>query len=266
MMKSLEMITMCARSRDILPSKMADGSGGTESQLLGKFMEKQTKYGTTTRLVTKSSIAAKHKVCQSDTLMGIALKYGSTVEQIKRENQLWTNDSLFLREYLLIPIACENEHDLPKDCEIIEIDNTLRSRSSSSGKTSRSNSQVNGSDNENSIKTETKSTSNSVETKEASGKDFLSKFDNSFAVLKSNVKKMEQNKSFLDDHSNNALPHLPVTSTTSSSNNSRTLSFDGYQNTGYQSTASPVLQIKSRKVQASVSHRLEEESDELFQL
>ena len=79
MMKSLEMITMCARSRDILPSKMADGSGGTESQLLGKFMEKQTKYGTTTRLVTKSSIAAKHKVCQSDTLMGIALKYGSTV-------------------------------------------------------------------------------------------------------------------------------------------------------------------------------------------
>lgn len=78
-MKNIEMITMCIVSRDILPSKMADGSRETESQLLGKFVEKQTKYGTTTRLVAKSSLVVKHKVCQSDTLMGIALKYGSTV-------------------------------------------------------------------------------------------------------------------------------------------------------------------------------------------
>lgn len=109
------------------------------------------------------------------------------MEQIKRENKLWTNDSLFLREYLLIPIASENENDLPEDCEIVEVDNTLRSRSSS--QKSRSNSQVNGSDNANSTHTPTKQSSEP----ETSGKDFLSKFDNSFAVLKSNVKKMEQN-------------------------------------------------------------------------
>lgn len=119
------------------------------------------------------------------------LKKFLQVEQIKRENKLWTNDSLFLREYLLIPIASENENDLPEDCEIVEVDNTLRSRSSS--QKSRSNSQVNGSDNANSTHTPTKQSSEPEETKETSGKDFLSKFDNSFAVLKSNVKKMEQN-------------------------------------------------------------------------
>uniref|UniRef100_A0A8W8NXB6 LysM domain-containing protein n=1 Tax=Magallana gigas TaxID=29159 RepID=A0A8W8NXB6_MAGGI len=243
---------------------MADGSRETESQLLGKFVEKQTKYGTTTRLVAKSSLVVKHKVCQSDTLMGIALKYGSTVEQIKRENKLWTNDSLFLREYLLIPIASENENDLPEDCEIVEVDNTLRSRSSS--QKSRSNSQVNGSDNANSTHTLTKQSSEPEETKETSGKDFLSKFDNSFAVLKSNVKKMEQNTSFYED-THNALPHPPKTSSTSSSSHSQA-SYDGYQNSGYQLDGSPVLQIKSRtqKVQSSVSSRLEQKSDELFQL
>lgn len=125
-----------------------------------------------------------------DNLSNIKLKL-LQVEQIKRENKLWTNDSLFLREYLLIPIASENENDLPEDCEIVEVDNTLRSRSSS--QKSRSNSQVNGSDNADSTHTPSKPSSEPEETKETSGKDFLSKFDNSFAVLKSNVKKMEQN-------------------------------------------------------------------------
>lgn len=46
----------------------------------------------------------KHRVQQSDTLQGIALKYGVTMEDIKRENRLWTTDSLFLREYLDIPL------------------------------------------------------------------------------------------------------------------------------------------------------------------
>jgi len=30
------------------------------------------------------------------------------IERIKRANSLWTNDSLFLREYLLIPVPCNN--------------------------------------------------------------------------------------------------------------------------------------------------------------
>lgn len=46
----------------------------------------------------------KHIVTDTDTLQGIALKYGVTTEQIRRANKLWANDSLFLRESLLIPV------------------------------------------------------------------------------------------------------------------------------------------------------------------
>jgi len=30
------------------------------------------------------------------------------IERIKRANNLWTNDSLFLRDYLLIPVPCDS--------------------------------------------------------------------------------------------------------------------------------------------------------------
>ncbi|XP_062599131.1 lysM and putative peptidoglycan-binding domain-containing protein 1-like [Saccostrea cucullata] len=179
-------------SRDFALSKMADDCSGTESQLLGKFVEQQTKYGTATRLVAKSSLLVKHRVSQSDTLMGIALKYGSSVEQIKRENKLWTNDSLFLREHLLIPITNEFASDLPKNCEVIEVDNTLRSRSSSSGLNSNNPITESESESTDTMKIEKNKSEKELDT---SGQDFLSKFDNSFAVLKSNVKKMEQNTS-----------------------------------------------------------------------
>jgi hypothetical protein len=116
------------------------------------------------------------------------------VEDIKRENKLWTNDSLFLREHLFIPITSENAKEIPKDCEIIESDNISKSRSASSGKTSRSNSQISESENTNSVDS---NQNKAEETKSATEPDFLSKFDHSFAVLKSNVKKMEQNTRYL---------------------------------------------------------------------
>jgi len=53
--------------------------GGSEKQLLGRFVQKQTKYGTATKLALKSDVCIKHMITKSDTLMGIALKYGSTV-------------------------------------------------------------------------------------------------------------------------------------------------------------------------------------------
>ncbi|XP_061185443.1 lysM and putative peptidoglycan-binding domain-containing protein 1-like isoform X2 [Saccostrea echinata] len=189
-------------SRDFALSKMADDSG-TESQLLGKFVEKQTKYGTATRLVAKSSLLVKHRVCQSDTLMGIALKYGSSVEQIKRENKLWTNDSLFLREHLLIPITNESASDIPNNCEVIEADNTLRSRSNSSGQKATSNNSGSVSESTDLTTIDKKKSSKELD---ATGQDFLSKFDNSFAVLKSNVKKMEQNTSNTEKSEIESLP------------------------------------------------------------
>ncbi|TWW67820.1 LysM and putative peptidoglycan-binding domain-containing protein 2 [Takifugu flavidus] len=47
----------------------------------------------------------EHRVTDSDTLQGIALKYGVTMEQIKRANKLFSNDCIFLRNSLNIPVV-----------------------------------------------------------------------------------------------------------------------------------------------------------------
>ncbi|XP_074121448.1 lysM and putative peptidoglycan-binding domain-containing protein 1 [Sminthopsis crassicaudata] len=49
----------------------------------------------------------EHLLEPGDTLAGLALKYGVTMEQIKRVNRLYTNDSIFLKKTLYIPILTE---------------------------------------------------------------------------------------------------------------------------------------------------------------
>ncbi|XP_050431522.1 lysM and putative peptidoglycan-binding domain-containing protein 2-like [Adelges cooleyi] len=50
----------------------------------------------------------KHVVIETDTLQGLALKYGCTTEQIRKANRLFANDSLFLREHLYVPTGNTN--------------------------------------------------------------------------------------------------------------------------------------------------------------
>ncbi|XP_029159883.1 lysM and putative peptidoglycan-binding domain-containing protein 2 isoform X2 [Nylanderia fulva] len=83
------------------------------------------KYGSTAKHMTRTESLVKHTVCSTDTLQGIALKYGVTTEQIRRINRLWASDSLFLREHLLIPIntdssasICNNESVAPEEHDI----------------------------------------------------------------------------------------------------------------------------------------------------
>ncbi|KAM5201246.1 lysM and putative peptidoglycan-binding domain-containing protein 1 [Hipposideros larvatus] len=49
----------------------------------------------------------EHQLAPGDTLAGLALKYGVTMEHIKRANRLYTNDSIFLKKTLYIPILTE---------------------------------------------------------------------------------------------------------------------------------------------------------------
>ncbi|KAJ0056360.1 hypothetical protein NL108_006882 [Boleophthalmus pectinirostris] len=49
----------------------------------------------------------EHRVTDSDTLQGIALKYGVTMEQIKRANKLFSNDCIFLKSILNIPVITQ---------------------------------------------------------------------------------------------------------------------------------------------------------------
>ncbi|KAG7233178.1 hypothetical protein INR49_007384 [Caranx melampygus] len=49
----------------------------------------------------------EHKIQPGETLQGLSLKYGVSMEQIKRANGLYTNDSLFLKMSLSIPVLSD---------------------------------------------------------------------------------------------------------------------------------------------------------------
>ncbi|KAI5618187.1 lysM and putative peptidoglycan-binding domain-containing protein 1, partial [Silurus asotus] len=62
----------------------------------------------------------EHKVQPGETLQGLSLKYGVSMELIKRANRLYTNDSIFLKKVLCIPILTEslsftNENELREE-------------------------------------------------------------------------------------------------------------------------------------------------------
>jgi len=54
-----------------------------------------------------------HHVQRTDTFQGLALKYGVSIEQIKRVNKLWSSDNLTLRSRstLYIPIPLPQSQD-----------------------------------------------------------------------------------------------------------------------------------------------------------
>ncbi|CAG9531067.1 unnamed protein product [Cercopithifilaria johnstoni] len=49
----------------------------------------------------------QHQITPNDTLQGLVLKYNTSMSEIKRLNRLWSNESLYLKEYVEIPIYDE---------------------------------------------------------------------------------------------------------------------------------------------------------------
>jgi hypothetical protein len=171
-----------------------------ERQVLHKSLRSQTGYGTaaltaaTNKSTPKTRKFISRQLLRTDTLMGIALKYGVTVQDLKKENKIWNSDHLFLRETLLIPLTSENEDLLDENDVIIVFDG----HSSSSASPSSSQSHLpNGEDagsaasssqhNAASASTATKARSQSTPS------EFFSKYDSSIAQLKGDVAKMEKN-------------------------------------------------------------------------
>ncbi|XP_016018207.1 lysM and putative peptidoglycan-binding domain-containing protein 2 isoform X1 [Rousettus aegyptiacus] len=95
------------------PPRSRSGSEPEEAELsLSLARTKTRSYGSTASVraplgagVTERHV--EHRVRAGDTLQGIALKYGVTMEQIKRANKLFTNDCIFLKKTLNIPIISE---------------------------------------------------------------------------------------------------------------------------------------------------------------
>ncbi|NXX43945.1 LYSM1 protein, partial [Tricholaema leucomelas] len=56
----------------------------------------------------------EHRLEPGDTLPGLALRYGVTMEQIKRANRLYTSDTIFLKPTLLIPAPARPGEPCPE--------------------------------------------------------------------------------------------------------------------------------------------------------
>ncbi|XP_018397333.1 PREDICTED: lysM and putative peptidoglycan-binding domain-containing protein 2 isoform X2 [Cyphomyrmex costatus] len=127
------------------------------------------KYGSTAKHITRTESLMKHTVCPTDTLQGIALKYGVTTEQIRRINRLWASDSLFLREHLLIPVSADSPASMCNDESIASEEHDVPPSISSPS-----------------------SISSSIDD-EGSVNDFLAKMDTSIANVKRDVKRTQGN-------------------------------------------------------------------------
>ncbi|XP_054725588.1 uncharacterized protein DDB_G0281497 isoform X1 [Anastrepha obliqua] len=77
-----------------------------EKQSIRESARSLKKYGSTccNHNLRNNEILIRHDVEKTDTLQGIALKYGCSTEQIRRANRLFASDSLFLRQFLLVPV------------------------------------------------------------------------------------------------------------------------------------------------------------------
>jgi len=188
------------------------------------------KYGSTSKHITRNQNFIKHIVSSSDTLQGIALKYGVTMEQVRRINRLWASDSLFLREYLLIPVSDNSEFLTGAGPTI-----------------SHNHSEV------------TSPTNSSFEEDVDS---FLVKIDSSIANTKKEVKKAQGNSEFasnLESEHNNDRRKPAVSRMKQLVNNN---SFSDPVPT----PQTVVMSVsRGRKLRSSLQ-RLEQEQDELFEL
>ncbi|TMW54317.1 hypothetical protein DOY81_000590 [Sarcophaga bullata] len=90
---------------EIVPD-MDDEFMFNEKQSIRDSARSLKKYGSTccNHQLRNSETLVRHEVEKTDTLQGIALKYGCTTEQIRRANRLFASDSLFLRQFLLVPV------------------------------------------------------------------------------------------------------------------------------------------------------------------
>lgn len=202
------------------------------------------KYGSTAKHTTRTDNLIKHVVLAADTLQGIALKYGVTTEQIRRVNRLWASDSLFLREYLLIPVNAESPLSLPNDGANEPEHDTIQSVSSPT------------------------SMASSID-EESSVNDFLAKMDSSIASVKKEVKRTQGDSKFCTEDndvyvqrrkaSTNQRNSCPASSST------YTLSPSSESSSDTHNFPIAAVMTQGRRVKSSLQ-RLQQQQDEMFQL
>lgn len=228
------------------------------------------KYGSTSSHIKRQEHFIKHAVTKNDTLQGLALKYGITTEQIRRANRLWTNDSLFLRESLLIPVPSESlssPSEIFSDASTSPCSQSLSPTPQSFSPTPQSFSPT--SPQENGI--------------DDNYNDFLNKIDSAIANTKSQVMLAQGNSNFKEDDDQlfvkrrapmSRLKHQQLQQQQQQSSNHYEPQ-QSYQQYNHRSNSAssinsncsdvPLVMTQGRKVRSSLQ-RLEQQQDEMFEL
>lgn len=235
----------------------------TEKQSIRESARSLKKYGSTCNHVRNSDILIRHDLAKTDTLQGIALKYGCTTEQIRRANRLFAQDSLFLRQFLMIPVDKDSQY-YPKDDRPQSLPSPIQTYDTVDASiiTSR-NGNNNNSQSMDSVMV--------LSPEEENRKDidaFLGKIDSTLAETKKFVAKSQNSfDSFVSspseyDIGTNRRFHMSTSSSSSSSHHMRHSS-SGSSSTN--DTTQLLAMTQGRRVQNSLQ-RLEKQQDEFFEL
>ena len=192
------------------------------------------------------------------------------MEQIRRTNRLFANDSLFLREFLMIPVHKESPH-FPKDADqrlTVKRANTIAAAPSSSKDIFSPS---------DSIDSLTSPTDDDEHRKFM--EEFLEKIDSNIASSKKLVREQQKNSDFItSSHSDDSLyssgnsfinhnydfAHPSSSSTYQSMNHqSARHSLGGVSN--HNDTTQLIVKTQGRHVRNSLQ-RLEKQQDEIFEL
>jgi len=216
-----------------------DDHFGYEKLSIRDSARSSKKYGSTSnRNSTKAETYIKHIVTSSDTLQGLALKYGVTMEQIRRANRLFATDSLFLREHLLIPV--ESTKSLQSDTNSESVDEPV---------TSPSNSQQS--------QLTSPGSCGSFYDEEEDVADFLVKMDARIASTKEDVKKIHKNSQYSGVEFANERRKPAVSRMKQMVNN------NGISD--ILKTPQTVVMTQGNKIKTSMK-RYQQQQDELFEL
>lgn len=214
---------------------MADG-GTDERRSIRDSARSLKRYGSTSNHQKRPEQLIKHVVCKTDTLQGLALRYGVTTEQIRRANRLFANDSLFLREYLMIPVP-------DTDGLLSSTGSAGASLISSPASPMSPSSTENGFSDEHSID------------------EFLDKIDSSIASTKNQVQKVQGNSSLYSEDDIFTRKRPPV-SRLRQQNQHQVVAPSSSE---ILSAPHPIVMTQGRKVRTSLQ-RLQREQDEMFEL
>ncbi|XP_064097700.1 lysM and putative peptidoglycan-binding domain-containing protein 2-like [Macrobrachium rosenbergii] len=227
-----------------------------EKGLLGSTNKPHRRYGSTSVNMKRPENIIKHRVSKQDTLQGIALRYGVTMETLKQHNKLWSIEAMFTHDYLEVPVS--------RDVYEAVMGTTLSPQSP----TTHFNGSDRSSDASSSPSSTPKSRSPSVlsglhDCSETNPSDFLSKIDSNIALMKSSIERMET-------HAYPMIDRMEVDESNCTSNNRRSYHSkvrEGiYQNGFHDPTAAPHPVVTPGRTITMSLKRLLREHEELYEL